>query len=117
MAAFLLPQAAERGYLTLLLTFTLYAPHSHNLEFLHKQCLKLDDRLFEVWGENGRMLHRRGRFGKRCFELVKRAYVEARYSKHYRITKEELACITERVGALIGLADTICREKLGLPPA
>jgi hypothetical protein len=37
------------------------------------------------------------------FELLKRAYVEARYSKHYEIAKEDLEWLGARVKALLSL--------------
>ena len=49
---------------------------------------------------------RNDRITRRCFELLKRAYVEARYSKHYKITEEELAGCVER---LIEVVEGVCR--------
>ncbi len=39
-------------------------------------------------------------FQKRCFELLRAAYVKNRYSRHYRITEEELAYLRERIELL-----------------
>ena len=50
-------------------------------------------RLREVWPHDTK-------FQKRCFELLRAAYVKARYSRHYRITDEELAYLTERIEVL-----------------
>jgi hypothetical protein len=47
---------------------------------------------------------------RRCFERLKRAYVEACYSEHYKITKEELVWLGEQVGALLSLTEAVCRE-------
>jgi hypothetical protein len=55
-------------------------------------------------------LHRR--FGKRCFELLREAYVKARYSMHYPITTEELTLLIERVTELQAVVETVCRERL-----
>jgi uncharacterized protein len=38
--------------------------------------------------------------------------VKARYSKHYRITGEELACLGERVEALGSVVDVVCSEHI-----
>ena len=59
---------------------------------------------------------RGGRFGKRCFELLRDAYVKARYSRHYRITGEELALLIERVEELQAVVEGVCRERLALSP-
>jgi uncharacterized protein len=114
-AAFLLHQAAEQAYAALLLALTLYLPATHNLKRLHKRAVELDPRLYAVWGEGRRPYGRGGRFGKRCFELLKEAYVKARYSRYYRIDEEELALLVARVTELQDVVETICLERLGRP--
>jgi len=52
------------------------------------------------------------KFEQRCFELLRRAYVDARYSPHYKITAEELAWLGERVTVLQGLVKTVCKDRL-----
>ena len=53
---------------------------------------------------------------RRRFELLSRAYVEARYSPNYAITREELGWLLERVQLLQTTVATICEERvLGLP--
>jgi uncharacterized protein len=52
------------------------------------------------------------RFEQRCFELLRRAYVDARYSPHYKIMPEELAWLGEQVGVLQGLAQRACEARL-----
>lgn len=92
-AAFQLHQATETLYQGLLLVLTLYAPRAHNLVRLRKMTEPLAPRLAEVWPHETK-------FEKRCFELLRAAYVKSRYSRHYRITDEELAWLTERVDLL-----------------
>jgi predicted nucleotidyltransferase/HEPN domain-containing protein len=104
-AAFVLHQAAERLYHCVLLTLTLYSPKSHRLNFLRSQCEQIAPALIEAWP-------RGDKFNRRCFELLRLAYVNARYSPSYEITAEELGWIGERVAALEGLVETICREHL-----
>jgi len=41
-------------------------------------------------------------------ETTERAYVEARYSKHYKITEEELAWLADCVERLIEVVDAVC---------
>ena len=48
----------------------------------------------------------------RLFKLLKRAYIEARYSKSYRVTDEELAALRERVLDLGARVREACSEKL-----
>jgi uncharacterized protein len=40
------------------------------------------------------------------------AYVNARYSPHYKITAEELNWIGDRVAVLESLVETICRDQI-----
>lgn len=105
LAAFNLHQASEHLYHCVLLVVTLYSGKAHNLAFLRKKCEAIDARLAEAWP-------RETKFERRCFELLREAYVKARYSKHYKISAEELAWLTQRVEVLRKLAETACRERL-----
>ncbi|KAK0351717.1 hypothetical protein LTR94_023844 [Friedmanniomyces endolithicus] len=93
LAAFNLHQTAETIYQGLLQVQTLYSPKSHNLIRLRNMTEPLVPRLRDVWPHDTK-------FQKRCFELLRAAYVKARYSRHYRITDEELAYLTERIEVL-----------------
>lgn len=46
------------------------------------------------------------------FEKLKEAYVKARYSKHYRISEEELTWLGERVEELGQIVHEICSERI-----
>ena len=46
----------------------------------------MEPRLKEVWP-------RSTKFERRCYELLRDAYVKARYSRHYRISDEQLASV------------------------
>ncbi len=104
-AAFDTHQAAERLYHCVLLVCTFYTPHVHNLGFLRTQAERLDMRLVDVWP-------RELKSDRRYFEKLKEAYVKARYSKHYRITEEELRWLGNRVEELGRVVHTICSERL-----
>lgn len=104
-AAFNLHQAVERAYHCLLLTLTLYSPKSHRIKNLRSKAEDIDTRLAEAWPRDTRVARRR-------FELLSRAYVEARYSASYDITVEELNWLAERVKILQNLVDDVCRERL-----
>jgi hypothetical protein len=49
---------------------------------------------------------------RRLFDLLKKAYVDARYSMSYRITMEELSVLQERVIALGEGVRAACPEKM-----
>lgn len=104
-AAFMMHQATERLYHCTLLALSLYSPKSHRLNFLRSQCEQIAPELVEAWP-------RGDKFSRRCFELLRLAYVNARYSPHYEISAEELAWIGERVGVLEGLVKQICEARL-----
>ena len=105
LSAFSLHQATEHLYHCVLLVVTLYSGKAHNLAFLRKKGEAIDARLAEAWP-------RETKFERRCFELLREAYVKARYSKHYKISPEELAWLTERVEVLRTLATAVCEERL-----
>lgn len=105
IAAFDLHQAAERYYHTLFLVLTLYSPKTHSLNQLRKLAEGLDPALAQVWpGQN--------KFERRCYELIREAYVKARYSRHYHITAEQLAWLEERIGVLREMVRDRCEKRL-----
>jgi len=104
-AAFQLHQAAERYYHCVLLVCTFYTPHVHNLGFLRTQAERIDRRLIDVWPRETKAERAR-------FEKLKEAYVKARYSRHYRITEEELTWLGAQVEALGKVVEVICSERI-----
>ena len=104
-AAFLLHQAAERAYICFLLVRTLYFPRSHNIKFLRSLAEDKDPRLIDAWPREARPDRRR-------FELVKRAYVEARYSASYEISVDDLAAIATSVRDLRDIVERVALERL-----
>ena len=104
-AVFDLHQSAERMYHTVLLVCSFYTPHVHNLGFLRTQAERLDMRLVDCWP-------RELRTDRARFEKLKEAYVKARYSKHYRISEEDLAWLGACVEELGRVVHTICSERI-----
>lgn len=104
-AAFQFHQATERLYHCALLVLSLYSPKSHKLNILRSQAERLAPELIAAWPRDTRA-------AKRSFELLRRAYVEARYSQYYRVTAAELAWLSERVRVLQELVGDVCRRRL-----
>lgn len=104
-AAFNLHQAIETAYACFLLVRTLYFPRSHNIKFLRSLAESKEPRLIEAWPRGTKLDRRR-------FELLKRAYVEARYSASYEISREDLDALTLCVRRLRSLVETVSRERL-----
>lgn len=105
LAAFHLHQAVEAAYHCTLLTLTLYSPQLHNIKKLRAMAESLDPRLIEAWP-------RKTRAARRPFDRIRRAYVEARYSRHYRITDEMLEEAMASVERLQGIVKAVCEERL-----
>lgn len=104
-AAFCLNQAAESIYRMFLLTVTEYAPASHHLGKLRSLAKAIDPRIDEAWAPLQKPY-------KQYFELLQRAYLEARYSSDYETGADILAWQADRIELLINLADALCIEHL-----
>lgn len=101
-AAFLLHQAAERAYICFLLVRNHYVPRSHNLKFLRSLAEEKAPSLIDSWPRTTKLDRRR-------FELVKRAYVEARYSASYDIGMDDLHAISASICKLRGEVEEVSR--------
>jgi predicted nucleotidyltransferase/HEPN domain-containing protein len=104
-AAFMLHQAVERAYGCYLLTATFYFPRSHNIKFLRSLAEDKEPRLIAAWPRDTKIDRRR-------FELLKRAYVEARYSPSYEISAEDLEALAAAAGSLRDIVEQLCSERL-----
>jgi predicted nucleotidyltransferase/HEPN domain-containing protein len=104
-SAFLLHQATERFYHCLFLVRTLYSPKTHNLNQLRQLTEAVEPRLKEVWPRDSK-------FERRCYELLREAYVKARYSRHYRISAEQLEWLSGRVKLLQSIVRSICEQRI-----
>ena len=62
-------------------------------------------RLIEAWP-------RATKVDRRRFELLKRAYVEARYSASYEISREDLEALAASVRRLRDIVEAVSRERL-----
>lgn len=104
-AAFTLHQAVERAYGCFLLTHTFYFPRSHNIKFLRSLAEDKEQRLVAAWPRDSKIDRRR-------FELLKRAYVEARYSPSYEIGADDLAALADAANRLRDIVEQLCTERI-----
>ena len=104
-AAFQLHQATERFYHCLFLVRTLYSPKTHNLNQLRQLTEDVEPRLKAVWPRDTK-------FERRCYELLREAYVKARYSRSYRITAEQLEWLSSRVERLQRIVREVSEERI-----
>ena len=104
-AAFELHQATERYYTTILLVYTDYRPKEHDLARLNLRVKNCDPR-FAVFPQDTEE-------EKRRFELLRRAYVDARYKmEEYKISNEELDYLGEKVQQLKEVTERFCGDKI-----
>jgi predicted nucleotidyltransferase/HEPN domain-containing protein len=104
-AAFLLHQATENFYNTLLLVLTRYKPNTHDLKKLGKRVASIEPIFLKIFPQGTEE-------ERNHFELLRKAYVSARYNKNYKITPEELTWLSNRVGVLQDMTEEICKKKI-----
>ncbi len=104
IAVFYLHQAVERYITAYLLVKTGYKPKSHDLGVLYEKA-KAEDSLFGAWFSFDTE--------RNYFELLRRAYVDARYSKTYVITEEEIRFLEEKVKNIQKLVENLCTTEIG----
>lgn len=104
-SAFLLHQATERYYGAIQLVFTGYKPKTHDIEILGQLAKSLNI-------EFGKVFPRSSELEQKRFQLLKRAYVDARYKKEFQIDREDLVYLGERVNYLRQITEQRCLEKI-----
>jgi len=105
LAAFLLHQASERYITCLLLVHTGYKPKEHDLDKLLAQAAGFDPRFGTVFPRNTSE-------EEHLFDLLRRAYVDARYSRSYSISEEELELIRRRLETLRVVTEDSCKRRI-----
>ena len=105
IAVFELHQAVEKYITSLLLVKTWYRPKTHDLEDFIEFLWNIDE-TFKRWFDF------RNQEEKRKFELLRKAYVDARYSYEYQITEEELNFLAKKVLTLKEKIEKICRQEI-----
>lgn len=105
MASFMLHQACENYYYTLRLSFTLRSNKQHNLAKLSSSVKSYSDDLAEVFPQHTSE-------DKRLFTLLKAAYVDARYSSLFVVTKEDIDALIPKVELLRDITLRTCIAKI-----
>ena len=104
-AAFQLHQAAEAFYGAVLLVYTNYKPKTHDLDTLRRLAANHDPAFFTVFPLRTKQERDR-------FDLLRQAYVGARYHDDYKITPEELKYLSRCVELLREQVETSCEVKM-----
>jgi HEPN domain-containing protein len=100
-SAFYLHQVTESFYNTILLVFSGYKPKLHDIRKLVCMISNYHNDLLKIF-------HVDTPEQKKCFELLRKAYIEARYNKNYEINKTQLEYLIERVEKLKAITKNIC---------
>ena len=105
LAAFHLHQTTENLFTAMQLCFTAYKPKTHDLE-------ELDEEVCKLHSDFKNIFPRKTKIDKYLFDLLKRAYVESRYSKDYKISQTELEALAKQIQALQKMTKRVCLEKI-----
>jgi len=104
-AAFMLHQTTENFYSAILLVLTRYKPNTHDLEKLSKRVAGIKPDFLKVFPQGTEE-------EKNYFELLRKAYVSARYNKNYKVTLEDLTWLSNCVKVLRDMTEEICKKKI-----
>ncbi len=103
IAIFYLHQSVESFITCYLLVKTWYKPKTHDLEILYsnlKTHSKRFNKFFDLTQENY------------YFDLLKWSYINSRYKKNYKVQKEDLVFIEEKVLFLKDIVKKLCLKEL-----
>lgn len=104
-AIFNLHQACENLYYAIRLVYTLKNSKQHNLTKLSSSVKSYSSDLAKVFPNNTSE-------EKRLFNLIKAAYVEARYNPDFLVTKEDIDALIPKVELLRDITKSICEKKI-----
>lgn len=105
-AIFMLHQACENYYYAIRLVYTLKNSKQHNLTKLSSSVKSYSADLANVFPNNTSE-------EKRLFNLIKAAYVEARYNPDFLVMKEDIDSLIPKVELLRDITKRICEVKIG----
>lgn len=105
IASFNLHQVCENLFYAIRLVFTLKNNKQHNLYKLLGSTHKYSKELRNIFSSSTEE-------EKRLFELLKVAYVEARYNLDFDVSKEDIEALMLKVEKFIALTEKICKARL-----
>jgi predicted nucleotidyltransferase/HEPN domain-containing protein len=105
MASFMLHQACENYFYAIRLSYTLRNSKQHNLDKLLSSVKKYSNDLAKVFPRDTQE-------EKRLFELIRTAYVEARYNPDFSITVSDIDALIPKVECLGNVTKRICEKEI-----
>lgn len=104
-AIFLLHQATENYLKAIPLVYILYGYKEHDLEFLIGKCKPYTLELAKVFPCDTDE-------EKRLFDLLRRAYLEARYNDKFVVTKADIDALVPKIELLRDIVEKVCEEQI-----
>lgn len=104
-ASFMLHQACENYFYTLRLVHTLKNSKQHNLSKLLGATSKYSPELKKIFPPKPQE-------EKRLFELLRLAYVEARYNPKFVVTKDDIDALLPKVERLRDITEQTCKAQI-----
>lgn len=105
ICSFHLHQTCENYFYALRLVHTLKNSKQHNLSKLLGATRKYSPELCEIFP-------RKTKEEKRLFDLLRLAYVEARYNKKFVVTKEDVDALFPKVEKLREITERVCKSRI-----
>lgn len=106
MTAFMLHQATESFLKTIPLVYILYGYKEHDLQFLIEKCKPYTLELAKVFPCDTDE-------ERRLFDLLRRAYLEARYNKkNFIVTKADIDALVPKIELLRGITEKVCSKQI-----
>ena len=107
-ASFFLHQTAENCLKAIPLVYTLYGYKEHDLQFLIEKCKPYTLELAKVFPCDTDE-------EKRLFDLLRRAYLEARYNKkNFIVTKADIDALIPKIELLRDIVEKVCAQQITL---
>lgn len=103
-AIFLLHQAAEYFIKSIPLVYALYGYKEHDLHFLCEKSKLYTAELASVFPCDNEE-------ERRLFELLRSAYIEARYNDKFIVTKADIDALLTKVECLRDVVERVCKER------
>lgn len=109
ISVFSLHQAAECFYSTILLVFIGYKPKAHNLSKLRSFIKNISKELYALFPSNSK-----NEMEVKLFNLLKRGYIDARYSLEYNISSDEVFALINKLERMKSIVMNLCDKKMAL---
>ena len=103
--AFMLHQACENAFVAANLVLKDDRRKQHDLVKLQKEAAIYEPEFLHSFPKETPR-------DKYIFDLIRRAYIDARYKKNYKVTEEELAEMAVMVENFLGIAERLCSNSL-----